>query len=144
MQKLDFNQAVEQIVAADPRYTSEAYQFVREALDFTIKQRKKAKDLSAHVTGQQLLEGVRLYALKQFGPMVTVVFDYWGLRVCDDFGEIVFNLIGVGVFGKTDRDSQEDFKGVFTFKEAFIDPFLPVQVSLPKVVAIVEVVPEVQ
>lgn len=125
MQKLDFNQAVEQIVLKDARYGREAYNFVREALDFTINQRKKAKEAAGHVSGQQLLDGIRLYALKEFGPMVPIVFSYWGLQRCEDFGDIVFNLIHVQVFGKTTRDSIDDFKGAYTFHEAFELPFLP-------------------
>ena len=78
-----------------------------------------------HVTGQQLLEGIRLYALKQFGPMVPTVFEYWGIRRCDDFGEMVFNLIRVGIFGKTESDSIDDFRGAYTFHDAFVAPFLP-------------------
>jgi uncharacterized repeat protein (TIGR04138 family) len=125
MQKLDFGEALDYIASRDPRYSREAYLFLRDALDFTVKQRRKAKDGSAHVSGQQLLEGVRLYALKQFGPMVLTVFQYWGLNRCEDFGEMVFNLIRIGVFGKTERDSVEDFKGAYTFHDAFVAPYLP-------------------
>ena len=125
MQKLDFSEALDYIASQDPRYTRDAYIFLRDALDFTVKQRKKAKEASAHVSGQQLLEGVRIYALKQFGPMVTTVFAYWGIGRCEDFGEMVFNLIRIGVFGKTDRDSIDDFKGAYSFGEAFVAPYLP-------------------
>jgi len=127
MQKLDFGEALDYIASHDHRYSREAYVFLRDALDFTVKQRKKAKEASAHVSGQQLLEGVRLYALKQFGPMVMTVFEYWGIRRCEDFGEMVFNLIRIGVFGKTERDSVDDFKGAYTFRDAFILPYLPVR-----------------
>jgi len=127
MPKLDFAEALDGILVADPRYSRDAYHFLREALDFTIKARKKAKEQASHVSGQQLLEGIRQYALKQFGPMVPVVFDYWQVRRCEDFGEMVFNLVRVGIFGKTERDSLEDFKGAFTFHEAFVAPYLPAQ-----------------
>jgi uncharacterized repeat protein (TIGR04138 family) len=91
MPKIDFAEALNQIIAEDPRYTRDAYYFLRDALDFTIKQRRKSKEISGqrtHVTGQQLLEGVRVYAVKQFGPMVTTVFGYWGVRRCEDFGAL--------------------------------------------------------
>lgn len=125
MQKLDFNEALDQIVTRDPRYGRDAYHFIRESLDFTIKQRKKSRDAAAHVTAQQLLEGIRVHALKQFGPMAMTVFDYWGVQRCEDFGEMVFSLIRLGIFGKTDRDSIDDFKGGYSFHEAFIAPYLP-------------------
>ena len=86
MQKLDFGEKLEDIVRQDPRYDREAYLFLRDALDFTIKGRRKAKEPDQHVTGQQLLEGIRLYALKQFGPMVPTVFEYWRVRCGQDFG----------------------------------------------------------
>lgn len=125
MQKLDFSQALDLIIAQDPRYARDAYHFLREALDFTIKLRKKAREASTHVTGQQLLDGVRLYALKEFGPMTSTVFSYWGIDRCEHFGDMVFNLIGIGIFGKTESDSIDDFKGVYDFQEAFVAPFLP-------------------
>lgn len=125
MQKLDFGEKLEHIVRQDLRYDREAYLFLRDALDFTIKGRKKAKEPDQHVTGQQLLDGIRQYALKVFGPMVPTVFEYWGVRSGEDFGEMVFNFIRVGIFGKTESDSLEDFKGAYSFHDAFVVPFLP-------------------
>jgi len=72
-----------------------------------------------------LLEGVRLYALKEFGPMALTVFSYWGIERCEDIGCMVFNLIGAGIFGKTEKDSLDDFKSVYSFQEAFVTPFRP-------------------
>ncbi len=57
--------------------------------------------------------------------MVITVFDSWGIRSCEDVGHMVFNLIGAGVFGKTEQDSIEDFKNVYDFEEAFVKPFAP-------------------
>ena len=75
----------------------------------------------------ELLDGVRQYALKEFGPMVMTVFDSWGIRSCEDIGHMVFNLIGAGVFGKTEDDSIKDFRNVYDFAEAFLRPFAPVK-----------------
>jgi uncharacterized repeat protein (TIGR04138 family) len=126
MQKIGFAEALESIIGNDPRYQRDAYVFLRDALDFTTKQQKKIKGVSVrHVSGPQLLDGVRRYALKEFGPMVMTVFDSWGIHSCEDGGNIVFNLIGAGVFGKTEDDSIEDFKNVYRFDEAFVKPFAP-------------------
>ena len=135
MTKLDFGEAVDLIVSEDPRYSREAYYFLRDALDYTLKQRKKAKEGGGHVSGQQLLEGVRQYALKEFGPMVPTVFDYWRVKRCEDFGEMVFSLIGVGIFGKTEQDSKDDFRGIYTFHEAFVAPFVPERSTEPRTVS---------
>jgi uncharacterized repeat protein (TIGR04138 family) len=126
MQKIGFAEALDSIIGSDPRYQREAYIFLRDALDFTTKQQKKAKGTTVrHVSGPELLHGVRQYALKEFGPMVVTVFDSWGIRSCEDIGHMVFNLINAGIFGKTDEDSIEDFKSVFDFHEAFVKPFAP-------------------
>ena len=73
----------------------------------------------------ELLEGVRHYALKEFGPMVMTVFDSWGIHTSEDIGNMVFNLIGAGIFGKTEEDSIEDFRNVYDFEEVFVKPFAP-------------------
>ena len=126
MQKIGFAEALDSIVATDPRYARDAYVFLRDALDFTTKQQKKIKGTAVrHVAGPELLEGVRQYALKEFGPMVITVFSYWGIRCCEDIGHMVFNLIGAGIFGKTEEDSLEDFKNVYDFEATFIKPFAP-------------------
>ena len=126
MQKIGFAEALDSIVTSDPRYQREAYIFLRDALDFTTKQQKKVKGATVrHVSGPELLEGIRQYGLKEFGPMVITVFDSWGIRSCEDIGHMVFNLIGAGIFGKTDQDSIEDFKAVYDFQEAFTKPFEP-------------------
>jgi uncharacterized repeat protein (TIGR04138 family) len=131
MQKIGFAEALDSIVASDPRYQRDAYVFLRDALDFTTKQQKKVKGVSVrHVTGPELLDGVRRYALKEFGPMVMTVFENWGVRSCEDIGNIVFNLIGAGVFGKTEEDSIEHFKNVYNFEEAFVKPFAPEKPSI--------------
>jgi uncharacterized repeat protein (TIGR04138 family) len=126
MQKIGFAEALDSVVANDPRYQRDAYIFLRDALDFTTKQQKKIKGVSVrHVTGPELLDGARQYALREFGPMVMTVFDNWGIHSCEDIGHMVFNLIGAGVFGKTEEDSIKDFKDVYDFEEAFVKPFAP-------------------
>ena len=126
MQKIGFAEALDSIIASDPRYSRDAYVFLRDALDYSTKQQKKIKGGPVrHVAGPELLQGVRQYALKEFGPMVVTVLSYWGIRCCEDIGHMVFNLIGAGIFGKTEEDSIEDFKSVYDFEEAFVKPFAP-------------------
>ena len=133
MQKIGFAEALESIVANNPRYHRDGYIFLRDALDFTTKQQKKIKGVSVrHVTGPELLDGVRQHALKEFGPMVMTVFDSWGIQSCEDIGHMVFNLIGAGVFGKTEEDSIKDFKNVYDFEEAFVRPFAPTKAETAK------------
>ena len=133
MQKIGFTEALDSIVAGDPRYGRDAYVFLRDALDFTTKQQKKIKGATVrHVAGPELLEGVRRYALQEFGPMVTTVFSSWGIHCCEDIGLMVFNLIEAGIFGKTEEDSLEDFKNVYDFEVAFVKPFTPAKPTAAK------------
>ncbi len=132
MHEVSFEEALEIISAKDPRYQREAYLFVREALDYT--QETMGKDIGGrprHVTGQELLEGIRHYALRQFGPMAITVLSEWGVHACEDFGEIVFNMVEANWLAKTDQDSRADFAGGYDFADAFRKPFLPAS-KLPK------------
>ena len=126
MQEVSFEQALAEIQAKDPRYQREAYCFIREALDYTQKTvAKDARGRIRHVTGQELLAGIRAFGLEQFGPMTKTVFEEWGVRCCEDFGELVFNMVEVGWLAKTKTDSRADFEGGYDFDEAFRQPFLP-------------------
>jgi uncharacterized repeat protein (TIGR04138 family) len=126
MQEVTFEEALDLIRARDPRYENDGYMFLREALDHTQKTigRDKRGHIR-HVTGQELLRGIRDYALQQFGPMTMMVLEEWGIRSCADFGEIVFNMVEIGLLAKTDKDSRTDFEGGYDFFEAFRKPFLP-------------------
>src|SRR5205809_6716631 len=113
MQKIGFTEALDSIVASDPRYQREAYIFLRDALDFTTKQQKKLKGAAVrHVAGPELLEGVRQYARREFGPMALSVLSDCGVNRCEDSGHMVFNRIGARCVGKIDEESIDDFKVV--------------------------------
>ena len=99
----------------DPRYHHHAYRFVLAALNFT-QQRLGGR---RHVTGQELLHGVKDYAWAEYGSMALTVFDDWGLRKTRDVGSIVFNLVKMNEIRKTEEDSLEDFDGIFEFKDVF-------------------------
>jgi uncharacterized repeat protein (TIGR04138 family) len=126
MQEVTFEEALEQVLAKDPRYQRDAYLFLREALDYTQKLVGKENGGKVrHVTGQELLEGIRQFALEQFGPMTVTVFEEWGVHHCRDFGELVFNMVESGLLAKTDKDSRADFQDGYDFEDAFRKPFLP-------------------
>lgn len=129
MQDLEFTEIVDLICKEDGRFHKNAYNFVRQALDHTVKELKKQNAertrKSLHVTGPELLGGIRDYALDQYGPLAKTVLNSWGLTRCSDFGDIVFNLIDYNVFSKTDTDRKEDFSDIYTFEEAFVKPFEP-------------------
>jgi uncharacterized repeat protein (TIGR04138 family) len=124
----------------DPRYNPEAYQFVRaglayaqEVLDFG--QDSTSSELAAdgrpirHVTGQDLCWALRQFAHVQFGLMARLVLADWGIRSTNDFGEIVYNLIRVGVMTRSPADRREDFDDVFDFQQSLVGDFQITAVS---------------
>jgi uncharacterized repeat protein (TIGR04138 family) len=127
-----------QLLQEDTRYKLEAYQFVREALEYAHRilgwgSATPAEDEpppESHVTGQQLCEAIRQYAREQFGYLAKVVLNNWGIHSTGDFGEIVYNLIGINEMKKSATDRREDFDGVYDFDQAFLRDFaitLPVR-----------------
>lgn len=120
----------------DPRYPYEAYVFVFEALGYAhhvlgLGEPAESEPLDAgqpervpkapqrHVTGQQLCEAVRRFALEQYGYMAKTVLATWGIHSTGDIGAIVFNLVKIEKMSKTPHDSPEDFENVYDFDEAF-------------------------
>jgi len=109
-------QALLKIIENDRRYPIEAYYFVLEALFYTRKKLKKEK----HVTGQELLGGIKDLALKRYGSMSKAVFEHWGVTKTIDFGNIVFNMVNEKILSKTEEDSLVDFQDIYDFDEIFV------------------------
>lgn len=111
-----------ELLASDHRYRPQAYPFVFDALRYAQEKLGRAelpKEKQRHVTGQELCEAIREFALEQFGLLALTVLRSWGITRSADFGQIVFNLIRSGLMKKTDRDSLQDFEDVYDFEEAF-------------------------
>lgn len=112
----EFYNTVSVICKEDPRYYPAAYEFVMEALSFSQKKFKKSK----HISGEELLAGIRSLLLKKFGPMTVTVLKHWGIKTTDDFGNIVYNLVENKVFAKDAHDHYDSFKNAYDFDEVFI------------------------
>jgi uncharacterized repeat protein (TIGR04138 family) len=115
----EFDERIEALCDKDPRFKPQAYGFVMAALSYRLSQLGEVR----HVTGQELLEGVRELGLELYGPMAKEVFNHWGLHSCSDFGQIVFNLVNEELLSKTDKDRLEDFENGFDFEEEFVAKF---------------------
>jgi uncharacterized repeat protein (TIGR04138 family) len=127
-----FNAKLAEVVKRDPRYAYEAYEFVFQALHHTQKllgrePPEEATDAPApsaearhHVSGPELLHGIRSLALQEFGLMARTVFHMWGVERTDDFGAIVFNLIEAELMSRTSDDSKADFHEVFNLDDALV------------------------
>lgn len=113
--KKNFYQVIEQICEEDSRYKPDSYEFVLQSLHYTQKKLKR----QTHITGVELLEGIREFAIEQYGAMSWTVLKYWGINKTEDFGNIVFNMVNKGVLSKTDTDTINDFKNIYDFKKTF-------------------------
>jgi uncharacterized repeat protein (TIGR04138 family) len=128
---LDPSHPIAKLLKDDRRYKIDAYAFVFEALNYAHTKlgmgterpaeseegepEDTARETERHLTGQQLCEAIRQYALEQYGYMAKCVLNTWGVHNTGDFGEIVFNLINIGQMRKTTEDRREDFENVFDF-----------------------------
>ena len=72
-----------------------------------------------HLTGGELAWACRDFALEQFGMLANSVLTHWGIHTTDDFGQIVFMLIEVGLLASQPTDRLEDFERVYDFAEVF-------------------------
>jgi uncharacterized repeat protein (TIGR04138 family) len=122
---IDVEETLDRIAERDPRFHRDAYYFVRDALDVAQKKFCRSGRDPQHVSGQQLLDGIREHAVGEFGPMGAMVLGEWGVTKCEDFGDIVFNMVEESLLGKTDEDTREDFKGGYDFEDAFVKPYRP-------------------
>ena len=128
MSEKNFPDVIKEIHSKDDRYGKGAYYFIREALDHTLKSlEKNSMKNKGHVSGEELLEGIRLYAIERFGPMSMTLLNHWNVRSCKDFGEIVFMLVEHGILGRTENDSISDFENGYEFTDAFEVPFMPLK-----------------
>lgn len=113
---------IDQVIEEQGLYPHEAFEFVRRGLTYTVEQVHATvtdPEASRHVTGQQLCEGLRHYALMQWGFLARTVLQRWNIRHTDDFGKIVFTLVESGEMSSTEEDSIDDFRHVYDFAAAF-------------------------
>ena len=68
-------------------------------------------------------EAIRQYGIEQYGYMAKVVLNSWGVTSTGDFGDVVYNLITIGLMKKSKSDRREDFDNCFDFDEAFQQQF---------------------
>lgn len=139
---IDPSHPIAKLLQQDRRYKIDAYAFVFEALNYAhthlgmgaerttedepeegATRSGSSGEAERHLTGQQLCEAIRQYALDQYGYMAQCVLNSWGVKSTSDFGEIVFNLIGIGQMRKTSDDRREDFNDVFDFETGLRQSF---------------------
>jgi len=113
---------LQEIVDQLDRYPIEAFQFVEQGLGYAVNLvhgEAIDPDTSRHITGPQLCEGLKSFALEQWGMLARVVLARWGIVSTFDFGRIVFAMVDGCRMQRTENDSIEDFRNVYDFKTAF-------------------------
>ena len=112
----------------DRRYSLEAYRFLFDSLEHAVRLtgRDGQEGVGRHVTGQELLEGMRVHALSQFGPLAAAVWRSWGVNETLDWGRIVFRLIDAQLINRQEEDTIDDFRDGFDLDEAFVNRYRPV------------------
>jgi uncharacterized repeat protein (TIGR04138 family) len=120
---------LEQVVDECGRYPLEAFDFVRHGLNYTVSRvhgdTSNKDECECHVTGTQLSQGLRDYAVRRYGVMARPVLEHWGIYRTSDFGRIVYAMVENKLMQKTDEDDVRDFDGVFDFDDAFEAPERP-------------------
>ena len=115
MPEIDVFEKIRDLATRDGRYDWKAYQFLYEGLTYTVRQhqRQTNKGVERHVTGRELAQGLRELGLRAFGFLAPTVWESWGIRATDDWGEIVFLLVEEELMNKSDNDTVDDFRGVY-------------------------------
>lgn len=118
-----FTEAVNLIMQRHQEYAPDAYEFMRQALDFTVEHQPDDKK-GKHMDAMELYLGTCAYALDQFGTMAQEVLAFWGVKSSANVGDLVYNLIEVGVFSKQEGDTREQFDDLPDMGQLLTEPFL--------------------
>lgn len=125
MENNNFMALVTKIAEKDSRYAPEAYEFVRDVVNYTAVKLERDKLKNRHISGRELLKGVVEYAVQEFGPLAKDVLTNWGIKDGPSVGNIVFNMVQEKLLSTSDKDSIDDFSGDLDFDEIFSKKFTP-------------------
>lgn len=117
MEEIDFtSDTFEDVVARDSRYNARAYALLMDVIHYLGEDGR-------HMGATDILEEFKERTLDQYGPLAYTVLTEWGVRCCEDIGEMMFNLTEARRVRKDEDDTPEAFVGGYDFKEAFLGPY---------------------
>ena len=125
-----FEDAVEGILSRHSEYPSEAYAFMRQALEVASDHFHKTED-EPHLSAEELYLGTCAHALEEYGPLARLILSRWGIQSSSDIGAIVYNLIEAGVFGRQEGDTREQFDKLRSLGEILDAPYESPDTPLP-------------
>lgn len=106
---------LQRIRSLQSEFDERAFLFVLAGLEYCQRRRTER----GHISGRELAESCRDFAMEQFGLTARTVLEHWNVHSTQDIGRVVFQLIDVGLLMKQESDKIEDFDSVFDFGEAF-------------------------
>lgn len=116
----------DEVARRHPQYPRAAYVFVGTAVhEIAVKILKHHSDSdeksnrSRHITGQELVLGLKDLLLKRYGRLAIDVLRHWHISETLDFGKIVYFLVEVQLLSVSPEDSFEDFRDVYSFSDVF-------------------------
>ncbi len=123
-----FQETVEQFLIEDPRYPLDAYFFVRDGFEYAVRrfqeeQASLGKNAKNTLSGAELSNGLKEFALDEFGPMAAFTLGEWNIFSTSDFGELVYNLIKMKLFSQNKGDKREDFDNLFDLQAELRRPY---------------------
>ena len=102
---MEFENKIALLTERETAYTADAYNFVTEAVNYTVSKLPAHR----HVTALELLKGAREMAIQQYGAVAREVLRAFGIKTASDVGKIVYLLISVNLLSSSEDDSPEDF-----------------------------------
>ena len=100
-----FEIKIRNLAANDPRYHIEAYRFITDSVSFTVERLSEHR----HVTAQELMQGMRDFAVREYGVLAEEVVRSWGIHTASDAGNLVYLLIGAELLSASPGDKRSDF-----------------------------------
>ena len=111
---------LDKIALKDGRFSPEVVKFVYEGLSYSVE---KLVNQPGHVSGQTLCQGLKMFAIENWGRLAKLVLNDGGVKTTRDFGEIVYMMIENKWMSAQPSDTIEDFDNVYDFQTVFIDEF---------------------
>ena len=107
----------------DRRFDRNAYLWALDLVDFGLERiRSKPGAKQAHLSATSLLGFVGEFAAKDFGRGASLVFEAWNIRLTDDVGEIIWNLIDNKLLSAGPNDSRYGFQTQVAIKDLLLPP----------------------
>jgi uncharacterized repeat protein (TIGR04138 family) len=117
MDEIDFDaDSFEDLVAKDSRYDARAYALLMDVVHYLGMDGK-------HMDAEGIMDEFKERTLDQYGPLSYTVLTEWGLKSCEDLGEMMFNLADARRVQKDESDTPEAFLGGYDFRETFLGPY---------------------